>query len=87
MQTVSELDLFHLPMEQPGFAADPLPWFEKAREQHPWLAKWKFGIVVTEYLAMRELFRRDDMLRPPYATSSMNWASAVRRGDASRRSR
>lgn len=67
MQTVSELDLFQLPMEQPGFAADPLPWFEKARERHPWLAEWKFGVVITEYVAMRELFGRDDKLRPPYA--------------------
>lgn len=67
MPTLDELDLPYLDMDQPAFAADPLPRFEEARAQHPWLARSKFGIVITEFTAMRELFGRDDQLRPPYA--------------------
>ena len=68
MSALAELDVCSLPLESAAFAEDPYPWFEKARGVHPWLAKWdKFGFVITEYAAMRELFGRDDMLRPPYA--------------------
>ena len=68
MPTLAELDLFSMPLETAELAHDPLPWFDKARQVHPWAAKWeKFGYVITEYAAMRELFGRDDTLRPPYA--------------------
>lgn len=67
MQTLSDLDLPYLEMDNPAFAADPLPRFEEARKHHPWLARSKFGVVITEYQAMRDLFGRDDELRPPYA--------------------
>ena len=67
MPTLAELNLPHVAMEDPAFAADPLPRFEEARQKHPWLARSKFGIVITEYTAMRDLFGRDDQLRPPYA--------------------
>lgn len=67
MQTLAELDLPDLAMDDPAFAADPLPRFEEARRKHPWLARSKFGIVITEYTAMRDLFGRDEQLRPPYA--------------------
>jgi cytochrome P450 len=66
MQSVAELDLPYLAMDDADFGSDPLPRFAKAREHHPWLATSKFGLVVTEYRAMRELFGRDDQLRPPY---------------------
>lgn len=64
MQTLSELDLPHLSMEAPAFAADPFPYFAAARQKHPWLATSGFGHIVTEYSAMRELFSQDDKLRP-----------------------
>ena len=67
MPTLTELDLPHVAMDDPAFAADPLPRFEEARQKHPWLARSKFGVVITEYTAMRDLFGRDEQLRPPYA--------------------
>src|SRR5262245_29929605 len=64
MLTPADLDLPHLAMESPEFAADPFPYFAAARAQHPWLATSSFGYVVHEYAAMRELFSQDDKLRP-----------------------
>lgn len=66
MQTVAELDLPHLPMEEHAFAEDPFHYFAEARKQHPWLATSKFGLVVHEYQAIRDLLSRDDQMRPPY---------------------
>jgi cytochrome P450 len=60
---LADLDLPHLPMETPAFAADPFPWFTSARTQHSWLATSVFGLVVTEYAAMKELMWMDDRLR------------------------
>jgi cytochrome P450 len=67
MQTLADLDLPHLAMEEPIFAENPLRYFEEARRQHPWLATSKFGLVIHEYAAMRELYGQDERLRPPYA--------------------
>ena len=66
MQTLADLDLPHLAMDDPKFGEDPLPHFAEARRQHPWLANSIYGTVITEYAAMRDLFGRDDQLRPPY---------------------
>ena len=66
MDTLDTLTLPHLAMDQPSFAADPLPRFAEARGVHPWLARSNFGLVVHEFTAMRELFRMDDKLRPSY---------------------
>ncbi len=66
MQTIAELDLPHLAMDEAEFGQDPLPRFAEARKQHPWLATSSLGLVITEHKAMRELFGRDDELRPPY---------------------
>jgi cytochrome P450 len=63
MQTLADLDLPHLPMETSAFAADPFPHFEAARAQHPWLAHSVFGLVVTEYGAMKDLLAIDGSLR------------------------
>jgi cytochrome P450 len=67
MTAVAELDLPYLPMEEPAFAADPLGGLAKARERHPWLATSKFGLVVHEYQAIRDLLGRDEVMEPPYA--------------------
>ncbi|MEW9853784.1 cytochrome P450 [Novosphingobium sp. M1R2S20] len=68
MQTLNALDLYAMPFDAAAMGEDPWPEFEKARSVHPWLAKWEgHGFVIHEYRAMRELFGRDDMLRPPYA--------------------
>jgi cytochrome P450 len=59
MQRGSELDLPYLTMESDAFAADPLPHFARARAEHPWLARWVLGYVVTDYKAMRDLYARE----------------------------
>lgn len=66
MRTLAELELPHLPMDESAFAENPLRYFAEAREKHPWLATCKFGLVVHEYAAIRELYIQDDKLRPPY---------------------
>ncbi len=66
MQTLAELELPHLPMEEPAFSRNPFPYFAAAKNKHPWLGTSKFGLVVHEYTAMRELYGQDDRLRPPY---------------------
>jgi cytochrome P450 len=62
MQALAELDLPHLAMEEPSFGEDPWPHFTAARAQHPWLAHCKFGTVVSEYGAMKDLLWMDDSM-------------------------
>ncbi len=66
MTALAELDLPHLAMDEPQFAADPMPQFAAAKERHPWLAQSAFGLVVTDYRAMRDLLIDDARLRPSY---------------------
>jgi cytochrome P450 len=66
MQRIDELDLYHLAWEQPAFAANPWPEFEKAREKHPWLATSDAGYVVFELKAIRDLLGHDENLRPTF---------------------
>src|SRR6266436_3867472 len=68
MQIVSELALPRLPLEDPTFAVDPMPYIEAARRQHPWLARCDFGYVVHEYQAIRDLSYMDDKFRPSMDT-------------------
>jgi hypothetical protein len=63
MQTIGELDLLHIPMEDPGFGADPWPHFTAARKQHPWAAKCAFGYVITQHEAIKDLLCQDDKMR------------------------
>jgi cytochrome P450 len=66
MQTAQDLELPELPLEEPSFAEDPAPRFAEARERHPWLARWTYGYVVTDYEALRDLFRMEDRMRNQY---------------------
>lgn len=66
MSTLAELELPHLPMDDHALAENPFPYFAEAKATHPWLATSKFGHVVHDYQAMRELLGRDDVMRPPY---------------------
>jgi cytochrome P450 len=66
VQTVAQLDLPYLAMEEPAFGEDPFRHMAAAREKHPWLATSKFGLVVHDYSAMRDLLGKDDSMRPPY---------------------
>jgi cytochrome P450 len=62
MRPYTELDLYHLAVEEPWFAADPAPELEKARARHPWLATSVFGPVVTHYPVVREIHAMEGML-------------------------
>jgi cytochrome P450 len=67
MQSVAELELADLRMEEPWFAQDPARYFAEARQLHPWLARWRFGPVVTRYDAVRDLIRLEPQkMRMPY---------------------
>ncbi len=66
MQKIDELDLYHLPWEEPAFAADPYSHFEAARAKHPWLAKCNAGYVVHDLRAIRDLLVMDDKLRTSF---------------------
>jgi cytochrome P450 len=66
MQSVANLALPYLPAEQPEFAANPMPFIEAARRQHPWLAKIHTGYFVHGYRAVKDLMIMDDKLRPGF---------------------
>src|SRR5258707_15861994 len=66
MQAGAELDVPYLSMEEDLFAADPFVHFARARSQHPWLARWKLGYVVTDYKAIRDLFVQEQRMRMMY---------------------
>lgn len=67
MQAAAELELPHVPIEKPELAVDPMPYFEAAKRQHPWLAKCDVGLLITDYTAMKEILLQDDKLRMPSA--------------------
>ena len=56
MQKGADLDLPFLDMGEDWFAANPYPEFARARDQHPWLARWPVGYVITDYQAIRDIF-------------------------------
>jgi cytochrome P450 len=66
MQLLTQLDLPHLPVEDPAFGADPMHYFAEARKKHPWLARSNIGLLIHEFTAIRELLGRDEKLRPAY---------------------
>lgn len=66
MQTIADLDLYRLPMEEPGFSENPWPHLEAARGQHPWLATSAFGYVIHQYDAMRDLLWLDHSMTGAY---------------------
>jgi cytochrome P450 len=66
MQQLADLDLHHLPWNEPSFAADPYPHFAAARKKHPWIAKSDAGYVVFEYNAIRDLMLQDDKMRASF---------------------
>jgi cytochrome P450 len=63
MPIVSEMDLPELPVEEPEFAADPMPYVEAARLKHPWLARFHAGYVVHGHQAVKDLLYMDDKMR------------------------
>ena len=59
---IAELPI--LPIDTPEFSADPQPFYEKARAQHPWLARFSQGYAVHGYDAHVELLADDENLVP-----------------------
>jgi cytochrome P450 len=62
MPSAEDLSLPHLPIEEPGFGVDPIPYVEVARRQHPWLARCNVGYILTEYEAMKDIYYLDEKL-------------------------
>lgn len=62
MSLINEMSLPELPVESPGFQSDPMPYVEKARVQHPWLARFSQGYIVHGYQAVKDLAFMDDKL-------------------------
>lgn len=67
MQLLTNMELPILPADLPEFAADPVPFVEEARQQHPWLAKSNVGgYIVHGYHAARDIIGMDDNTHPFY---------------------
>jgi len=66
MQALAELELPHLPVETSEFAANPVKFFNEAKQAHPWIAASDIGYYIHEYSAIRELLIQDDKLLPAY---------------------
>ena len=61
---MSGTELPLLPIDTPAFATDPQPFYEEARRQHPWLARFSQGFAVHGYEAHVELMADDENLIP-----------------------
>ena len=55
MTVTAETAIPIMPVETPEFAADPQPFLEAARREHPWLARFSQGYVVHGYQACADL--------------------------------
>ncbi len=65
MPTINELELEAMPIASTEFGYDPMPWFDKARQKHDWLATSDIGFVVTGYREIDDIMRLDDKLQMP----------------------
>jgi cytochrome P450 len=63
MQTIDDLDLPHLPLDESGFSSNPWPYLDAARNKHPWLSRCSFGLVVHDFSAMKDLLWKDEHLQ------------------------
>lgn len=66
MNAVAETRLPMLPVETLEFSANPDPYLEAARREHPWLARFSQGLVVHGYQATKELMADDEHLKPGF---------------------
>lgn len=66
MKPTTAIPLPILPVETPEFSANPDPWLEAARREHPWLAKFSQGYIVHGHQATDDLLRDDARLKPGY---------------------
>jgi cytochrome P450 len=66
METKFDTSLPILPVETPEFSANPNPYLEAARQEHPWLARFSQGFIVHGYQAAENLLADDTNLVPGY---------------------
>jgi cytochrome P450 len=66
IKLASDLALPMIPVESPELSANPYPYFEAARQKHPWLARFTEGYVVHSYRGVAELLGDDDNLLPGF---------------------
>jgi cytochrome P450 len=59
MMSFGEESLPTLPVERPDFSANPNPYLEAARREHPWLARFSQGYIVHGYQAAVDLLADD----------------------------
>ena len=64
MNMVTDAALPVLPVELPEFSANPDPYLEAARREHPWLARFSQGFIVHGHQASADLMANDEQLRP-----------------------
>ena len=62
MQSITEMPIPFLPVDDPAFHRDPMPFVEAARAQHPWLARFESGYVIHGYNALKDLAPLDENL-------------------------
>ncbi len=66
MNVASEMSLPFLPVDSPDLTANPYPYVERARAEHPWLARFAEGYIVHSYKAVSELLADDENLLPGF---------------------
>jgi cytochrome P450 len=59
MELTAEASIPTMPVETPEFSANPDPFLEAARREHPWLARFSQGYVVHGYQACADLLADD----------------------------
>lgn len=62
MQAITEMEIPYLPVDDSAFHQDPMPFVEKARLQHPWLAQFSSGYIIHGYQALKDLALMDDRM-------------------------
>lgn len=62
MQSITQMSIPFLPVDDPAFHRDPMPFVEAARRKHPWLARFESGYVVHGYQALKDLAPLDEKL-------------------------
>ena len=63
MQSLGEIALPFLDVEEPEFSSQPVLHMAEARRAHPWLARCRHGYIITEYAAMKDLLFMDPKMR------------------------
>ena len=66
MALAAELTLPVLPVTDPAFEADPVPYMDAARGVHPWLAQCDFGYFIHGYQAIKDIIMMESSIEPSH---------------------